>query len=94
MSGHRYRIVVRGRLSDRFSSAFAGMTLEQGDRTTALVGPVADQSHLFGLLERVRSLGLDLVRVEEEGSSGVGSTEPAVRTEAPARPAPEQEVSS
>jgi len=28
------------------------------------VGSVADQSHLFGLLERVRSLGLELLRVE------------------------------
>jgi amino acid transporter len=31
---------------------------------TALVGPVADQAHLFGVLERVRSLGLELLRVE------------------------------
>ena len=48
-----YRIVVRGRLSDRLASAFAGMALEPGEGTTALVGPVADQSHLFGLLERM-----------------------------------------
>lgn len=48
-----YRIVVRGRLSDRFASAFAGMTLEANAGTTALVGTVVDQSQLFGLLERV-----------------------------------------
>jgi hypothetical protein len=59
-----YRIVVKGRLSERFASAFSGMTLEPREGTTALVGVVADQSHLFGLLERVRSLGLELVRVE------------------------------
>jgi len=59
-----YRIVVRGRLSDRLGSAFAGMTLEPRDGATALVGCVADQSQLFGLLERVRSLGLELVCVE------------------------------
>ena len=59
-----YRIVVRGRLSERFASAFSGMSLEPCDGTTALVGSVADQSHLFGLLERVRSLGLELLRVE------------------------------
>jgi hypothetical protein len=59
-----YRIVVRGRLSERLATAFAGMTLEPGDGTTSLVGPVADQSHLFGVLERVRSLGLELIRVE------------------------------
>jgi hypothetical protein len=61
-----YRIVVRGRLSERLASAFAGMTLEPGDGTTSLVGPVADQSHLFGVLERVHSLGLELLSVEAD----------------------------
>ena len=59
-----YRIVVRGRLTDRFASAFAGMALVPEDGATALVGAISDQSHLFGLLERVRSLGLELIRVE------------------------------
>jgi hypothetical protein len=59
-----YRIVVKGRLSERFESAFSGMALEAGDGTTALVGPVRDQSHLFGVLERIRAFGLELVRVE------------------------------
>jgi hypothetical protein len=60
----QYRIVVRGRLSERFGSTFAGMALEPAEGTTTLVGAVTDQSHLFGLLERVRSLGLELLRVE------------------------------
>ncbi len=59
-----YRIVVRGRLSERLGSAFAGMSLEPEDGATALVGVVSDQSHLFGLLERVQALGLELLRVE------------------------------
>ena len=59
-----YRIVVRGRLSERLGSAFAGMTLEPQEGATALVGVISDQSHLFGLLERVQSLGLELLRVE------------------------------
>jgi hypothetical protein len=59
-----YRIVVRGRLTDRFDSAFCGLTLEPAEGTTALVGSISDQSHLFGVLERVRSLGLELVRIE------------------------------
>ena len=54
-----YRIVVRGRRRDRLGSAF-----EPQDGTTALVGVISDQSHLFGLLERVQSLGLELLRVE------------------------------
>jgi hypothetical protein len=60
----RYRIVVSGVLSERFSGAFSGMSLEAGERTTAIVGVVHDQSHLFGILEQVRSLGLELLRVE------------------------------
>ena len=63
-SGTRYRIVVRGRLSNRFASAFSGMVLEPGEGTTALVGDVADQAQLFGVLERVRDFGLELLRVE------------------------------
>ena len=64
MGSSSYRIVVRGRLSERLAGAFDGMTLEPGDGTTALVGPVSDQSHLFGVLERVHALGLELLRVE------------------------------
>ncbi len=59
-----YRIVVRGRVSERLGAAFAGMALEPEEGATALVGAICDQSHLFGLLERVRSLGLELIRVE------------------------------
>ena len=59
-----YRIVVNGTLSARFASAFAGMAVESGGGQTSIVGVISDQSHLFGILERVRSLGLELVRVE------------------------------
>jgi hypothetical protein len=59
-----YRIVIRGRLSERFGSAFSGMALEPEEGATALVGAISDQSHLFGVLEQVRSLGLELIRVE------------------------------
>jgi hypothetical protein len=59
-----YRIVVKGRLSERFATAFSDLALEVEEGATALVGPIADQSHLFGVLERVRSLGLELIRVE------------------------------
>jgi hypothetical protein len=42
------------------------MRIESADGMTSIVGAVDDQSHLFGVLERVRSLGLELVRVEPE----------------------------
>jgi len=65
----RYRIVVRGRLSERFAASFAGMTLEPGSGETALVGDVRDQSQLYGLLDRLRDFGLELVSVEQEAEA-------------------------
>ena len=65
MTRTRYRITVRGRLSERFASAFVGMTLERKPGETALVGLIADQGQLYGVLDRVRDFGLELVRLEE-----------------------------
>jgi hypothetical protein len=58
-----YEIVVRGELSQRYSTAFEGMALEAGDGLTTITGPVVDQAQLHGLLDRVRDLGLELVSV-------------------------------
>ena len=44
MAASRYRIVLRGRLSERFESAFDGMALEHGPNRTVLVGDVRDQA--------------------------------------------------
>ena len=61
-----YRIVVRGELSDRYAVAFEGMHLgmhlEAKNGRTILTGEVVDQPHLFGILARVNSLGLELLR--------------------------------
>ena len=76
MAPSRYRIVLRGRLSERFESAFEGMTLEHGPNQTVLVGDVRDQAQLYGLLDRVRDFGIELLAVEpadiSDGSSGPG----------------------
>ena len=64
MEPTRYRICVQGRLTERLGSAFEGMSLDPGDSQTALVGEIRDQSHLYGVLDRVRNLGLELVSVE------------------------------
>ena len=60
MSPSRYRIVVEGELGPRYASAFDGMTLRAHDGATDITGPIIDQSHLQGLLERIASLGLTL----------------------------------
>jgi hypothetical protein len=64
VSSTRYRIVVRGRLGERFESAFDGMALEPGEGQTVLVGEVRDQAHLYGILDRLRDFGIDLVAAE------------------------------
>ena len=66
MQPTRYRIAVRGRLSERLGSAFEGLTLEPGHEQTVLAGQIRDQAQLFGVLDRIRDLGLELVSVAEE----------------------------
>jgi hypothetical protein len=45
--------------------SFDGMTTESGHDETALVGRVRDQADLYGILDRLRDFGLELLRVEE-----------------------------
>jgi hypothetical protein len=73
MTGGRYRIVLRGRLANRFESAFDGMALEPGPDQTVLVGEVRDQAHLYGLLDRLRDFGIDLIAVEPAGTPDDGA---------------------
>jgi hypothetical protein len=63
MGEPRYRIVVKGELGPRYSTAFAGMTLEPSGGETAIVGPVTDQAQLQGVLDRIAALNLVLVSV-------------------------------
>ena len=64
MTSSRYRIILRGRLSERFETAFEGMALEPGPNQTVLVGEVRDQAQLYGLLDQLRVFGIELVAVE------------------------------
>ena len=58
-----YRIVVRGRVSKRYAAAFDGVSVRPGQGETVLVGEL-DQAGLYGLLDRLRDFGLELLRVE------------------------------
>ncbi len=65
----RYRIAIQGRLDDQWVSYFDGMTVTvetfDHDLTrTILTGSVIDQAALYGLLNRIRDLGLPLLLVE------------------------------
>jgi hypothetical protein len=79
-TGKLYRIVVRSELGDRFASAFEGMRMESKDGRTILTGELKDQPHLFGVLDRLNGLGLELLSVQampdEDHSSSERDREP------------------
>jgi hypothetical protein len=59
-----YRIVVRSELNGRYAVAFEGMQMEAKGGDTVLTGKIIDQPHLYGILERINGLGLELLSVE------------------------------
>ena len=61
--GGNYEIRVRGRLTDSLVAAFEGMNASVEPVETVLHGPVQDQAALYGLLDRIQDLGLELVEV-------------------------------
>ena len=59
-----YEIRIKGLLDDRWASWFGGLTLTREDNgETLLTGPVVDQAALYGLLRKVRDLGVPLLSV-------------------------------
>ena len=61
--GGDYEIRIKGRLSDSLLTAFEGLKATVQPVETVLCGPVEDQSTLYGLLDRIHSLGLELVEI-------------------------------
>jgi len=60
----RYEIRVNGVLGSGWSAWFDGLQVTSDDRgQTTIAGPIADQAALYGLLARVRDLGLELLEV-------------------------------
>ena len=61
-----YEIHVRGMLSDTLLMAFPGFhpRAQRGD--TILVGALRDQAALHGALERIETLGLELIEVRRQ----------------------------
>ena len=63
MKSSRYEITVRGRLTDTMLTAFDGLHASPAAEDTVLRGEIVDQAALFGVLERIESLGLELLDV-------------------------------
>ena len=67
-----YQIRIKGHLGDQWTDWFGGLTIRlEEDGDTILTGPVVDQAALYGLLKRVRDLGMPLVSIHrvEPGQS-------------------------
>jgi hypothetical protein len=61
-----YEIRVTGRLGSRWSAWFDGLDIEATtDGTTVIRGPVVDQAALYGLLQKLRDVGLPLLSLTE-----------------------------
>jgi hypothetical protein len=68
MQTTHYEITVRGRLSARLLAAFDGLTATSSSTQTVLRGELVDQAALYGVLERIESLGLELLGVRRGAS--------------------------
>ena len=61
----QYEIRCAGHLDPRWAAWFDGLSLSnQRDGTTTISGPVVDQAALYGLLSRLRDVGVALVSVK------------------------------
>ena len=66
-----YEIRVKGNLDLRWSDWFDGFSITPvGNEETLLIGSVADQAALHGLLHKIRDLGLPLLTVQRLKEQG------------------------
>jgi hypothetical protein len=57
-----YAITIEGHLHPRWSDWLAGFQIDHNpDGTTRLLGALADQAALYGLIGRLRDMGVTLV---------------------------------
>ena len=54
-------ITVKGRIDPTWSEWLGGLSVTHADDETVLCGELADQAALYGVLSRLRDLGLHLV---------------------------------
>ena len=60
MRTHRYKITIVGGLGETYREAFGDFHIEPNGTNTALIANL-DQSGLYGVLNRIQSLGLELL---------------------------------
>ncbi|HET6987382.1 MAG TPA: hypothetical protein VFI00_12235 [Kribbella sp.] len=65
MTARRYQFTVAGHLDDHWPGWLGDLTLTRhDDGTSTLVGPIADQAQLHGVLAGIRDIGATLLSVQ------------------------------
>jgi hypothetical protein len=63
-------VIVKGHIDAEWGDWFEGLEFQyRDDGTTMLHGEVTDQAALYGILARLRDLGLELISVGSSGES-------------------------
>lgn len=76
MTAPIYQFRIKGHLAEQWTEWFDGLTITQEENgESCLTGPVIDQAALFGLLKKVRDLGLPLISVVRIECSQVNGAE-------------------
>lgn len=77
MSKQAFRIWVAGRLNEGFGKGFdPALEQELVETNTALSGELVDQAQLYGLLQQLSSLGVEVIRFETYRPSDETHPEP------------------
>jgi len=71
-----YQIRIQGHLGSEWTDWFEGLSITLSDNgETLLTGPVVDQAALYGLLRKVRDLGMLLLAVNRAYPSQADAAE-------------------
>jgi hypothetical protein len=71
-----YQVRLKGHLGQEWADWFGGLTIRLNKNgETLLTGPALDQAALYGLLKRIRDLGITLISVNSIETDQADSSE-------------------
>jgi hypothetical protein len=71
-----YEIRVRGPIGPTIMQAFPTLTASRSGHDTLLTGSLSDQSALYGVINQLEALGLELLEIRCPGRGGTGTSGP------------------
>jgi hypothetical protein len=70
----RYEIRVRGPIGPTMMQAFPTLAASRSGQDTLLVGSIPDQSALYGVIQQLEALGLQLLEIRRPDCGGAGTS--------------------